>query len=116
MDDAASFFRDMRFPDDFHRSSVPVSNENATQLLAAHPWSPGFNANNQVDNYVEDPNSADFEHPCRLYEFVVGVVQELYPNPSGILRRNLIKNLRYWYQGVNVAFGGCPELFPYGQL
>jgi hypothetical protein len=51
-----------------------------------------------------------------LYEFVVGAVQELYPNPTGILRRNLIKNLHYWYQGVDVFFGGCPELFPYGQL
>jgi hypothetical protein len=63
-----------------------------------------------------DPDSADFEHLCRFYEFVVGAVQELYPNPTGILRRNLIKNLHYWYQGVNVAFGGCTELFPYGQL
>ncbi|KAJ2914363.1 heme-thiolate peroxidase, partial [Candolleomyces efflorescens] len=116
MDDAASFFRDMKFPDDFHRSSVPASNENSFQVYAAHPWSPGFNADNQVNNYVVDPNSADFEHPCRVYEFVVGAVQELYPNPTGILRRNLIKNLSYWYQAVNVAFGGCPELFPYGQL
>ncbi|KAJ2914351.1 heme-thiolate peroxidase, partial [Candolleomyces efflorescens] len=116
MPDATSFFRDMKFPDDFHRSSVPASNENATSLLAVHPWSPGFNANNQLDNYVVDPNSADFEHPCRLYEVVVGMVQEFYPQPTGILRRNLIKNLGYWYQGVNIALGGCTELFPYGQL
>ncbi|KAJ2924549.1 hypothetical protein H1R20_g12538, partial [Candolleomyces eurysporus] len=116
MEDAASIFRDMRFPDDFHRSAVPASNENADQVLAAHPWVPGGNADNQVNNYVEDPNSADFTHLCRLYEFVVGSVQELYPNPTGILRRNLIKNLHYWWTGVNVAFGGCDELFPYGQL
>ena len=112
MDAAASFFRDMRFPPDFHRSSIPASNEGNDQVAAAYPWLPGGNVDGKVDNYVFDPNSADFTHRCRVYEHVVATVVELYPNPTGILRRNLIKNLQYWHMG----FAQCPELFPYGQL
>ena len=116
MDDAASFFRDSRFPADFHRSGQPSSTEGIDQVLAAHPWLPGGNAGGKVNNYVVDPSSADFTDLCRLYSNVVGSVVELYPNPTGILRRNLIKNLHYLYIGVNFTFGGCTELFPYGQL
>jgi hypothetical protein len=114
MDAAASFFRDMRFPDDFHRASQPLSGAgDVEQVIGPHPWLPGGNADGKVNNYVVDPTSADFNNPCRLYSHVVGTVVELYPNPTGNLKRNLIKNLHYWYTGVN---GGCSELFPYGHL
>ncbi|RXW16379.1 heme-thiolate peroxidase [Candolleomyces aberdarensis] len=116
MEDAASFFRDMQFPPDFHRAAQPSSNEGIPQVLAPHPWLPGGNADGKVNNYVADPDSADFQHLCRMYTNVVENVVGLYPNPTGILKRNLIKNLHYWHTGVNVTFGGCTELFPYGQL
>ena len=83
------------------------------QVIAAYPWLPGGNADGKINNYVVDPTSADFTDPCRLYSFVVNSVVGLYPNPTGILRRNLIKNLHYWYTG---GFSGCTELLPYGQL
>ncbi|RXW25115.1 heme-thiolate peroxidase [Candolleomyces aberdarensis] len=116
MEDAASFFRDMRFPPDFHRSDHPVSNQGVDQVIAAHSWLPGGNADGKVNNYVVDPTSADFEHRCRLYDRVVEGVVGLYPSPTGILKRNLIKNLQYWYTAVNVSLGGCTQLFPFGQL
>ncbi|RXW14104.1 heme-thiolate peroxidase [Candolleomyces aberdarensis] len=115
MDHAASFFRDMKFPPDFHRAAQPSSGAGIEQVIAAYPWLPGGNADGQLNNYVVDPTSADFTNPCGLYTFVIGSVQELYPNPTGILRRNLIKNLGYWYAG-GFASAGCTELFPYGQL
>ncbi|KAJ2925164.1 heme-thiolate peroxidase, partial [Candolleomyces eurysporus] len=116
MEDAASFFRDMRFPPDFHRSDHPTSNQGVDQVIAAHSWLPGGNADGKVNNYVVDPTSADFEHRCRLYDRVVESVVELYPSPTGILKRNLIKNLQYWYTAVNISLGGCTQLLPYGQL
>ncbi|RXW15720.1 heme-thiolate peroxidase, partial [Candolleomyces aberdarensis] len=115
MDAAASFFRDMRFPPDFHRPGQPTTNEGIDVVIAAHPWLPGGNADGKVNNYVVDPNSADFTQPCRVYSHVVNSAVQLYPNPTGILRRNLIKNLHYLHTGVDVVFGGCAELFPYGR-
>ncbi|RXW16450.1 hypothetical protein EST38_g9398 [Candolleomyces aberdarensis] len=113
---SSPIIRDSLFPPDFHRAAQPSSNEGIPQVLAPHPWLPGGNADGEVNNYVADPDSADFQHLCRMYTNVVENVVGLYPNPTGILKRNLIKNLHYWYTGVNVTFGGCTELFPYGQL
>ncbi|KAJ2915557.1 heme-thiolate peroxidase, partial [Candolleomyces efflorescens] len=115
MEAALSFFRDMRFPPDFHRSSHPTSSEGLDQVFLAHPWLPGGNADGKVNNYVVDPTSVNFTDPCGLYVFVVGAVQEMYPKPTGVLRRNLIKNLGFLY---NSGFSQlqCAELHPYGQL
>jgi hypothetical protein len=64
-----------------------------------HPFPPGGNVDGRVNNFVVDPASADFMKPCVLYEDILSTVQGLYPNPTGVLRRNLIKNVCYFYTG-----------------
>ncbi|RXW14784.1 heme-thiolate peroxidase [Candolleomyces aberdarensis] len=98
--DARSFFKYGKFPRDFYRAAQPVANEGTDKVFLAHPVMPGGNADGKVNNYVLDPTSADFNNVCRAYESVVAQVQELYPNPTGLLRKNLIKNLQYLYIGA----------------
>ncbi|KAJ2925958.1 heme-thiolate peroxidase, partial [Candolleomyces eurysporus] len=112
--DARSFFKFGKFPRDFYRAAKPVANEGTDKVFLAHPVMPGGNADGKVNNYVLDPTSADFNNVCRAYESVVAQVQEFYPNPTGLLRKNLIKNLRYLYIGAQGALGCTTELFPYG--
>lgn len=111
---AASFFRDMRYPPDFFRAPTPMTNEGIPEIFAMHPFLPGTNADGRINNFVVDPTSANFTTPCVLYGNILNTVQSLYPNPTGVLRRNLIKNLGYFYIGVSAVLG-CPEQFPYGQ-
>lgn len=114
MQSALSFFRDSKFPPDFHRAAKPSGTQGIALVLKAHPIKPGFNADGKVNNYVLDPNSADFGNICKLYEdFVMKTVKGLYPNPKGILRRNLIVNLHYMAEVA--AEIGCKEVFPYGK-
>ncbi|KIJ35956.1 hypothetical protein M422DRAFT_180004 [Sphaerobolus stellatus SS14] len=112
--DALGFFRDSRFPNDFHRidganSSALVNNAAAT-IFNAHPIQPGGN-NGTVNSFTVDTKSAAFTDPCGLYTSFVDITVGLYPNPQGVLRRNLNANLGFLYQ----AFQGCPQRFPFGQ-
>ncbi|KAG2004150.1 hypothetical protein CC2G_002741 [Coprinopsis cinerea AmutBmut pab1-1] len=114
MDAAESFFKDEKFPDDFHRAPGPFSFEGLGYLVTRRPMPPGRNVGG-VDNYVPDPNSADFNSFCKMYEdFVNDIVVALYPNPTGLLRRNLIKNLEYFWTGMFDP--ACTEVKPYGTL
>ncbi|RXW17616.1 heme-thiolate peroxidase [Candolleomyces aberdarensis] len=114
---ARSFFQDMRFPPDFHRPPKPTSNEGIAEIFSMHPFLPGGNVDGKVNNFMVDPTSADFTKPCVLYADIVNTVQGLYPNPTGVLRRNLIKNLGFLYSSLPTALGAqCDQLFPYGQL
>ncbi|KAJ2914374.1 heme-thiolate peroxidase, partial [Candolleomyces efflorescens] len=114
MQNATLFFRDGKFPADFHRASQPSSTEGIDIVASAHPVAPGENRDGKINNYVPDPTSADFSTFCLLYtNFVNQTIGGLYPNPTGVLRRNLAKNLRFFYSGI--ANAGCVELFPYGQ-
>ncbi|KAJ2925174.1 heme-thiolate peroxidase, partial [Candolleomyces eurysporus] len=117
MASALSFFKDMRYPPDFFRPPTPISNQGIAEIFAMHPFQPGGNADGKVNNFVVDPTSADFTKPCVLYDDILNTVKTLYPNPTGVLRRNLIKNLRYFYTSVPTVFGSdCGgEQFPYGQ-
>ncbi|KAJ2911500.1 heme-thiolate peroxidase, partial [Candolleomyces efflorescens] len=116
MESALSFFRDGKYPVDFHRAALPSDIEGLGIVASAHPVPPGGNRDGKVNNYVPDPTSADLDSFCLLYtNFVNQVVRGLYPNPTGILRRNLIKNLHFFYSGIAVE-DGCEEIFPYGQL
>ncbi|RXW15744.1 heme-thiolate peroxidase [Candolleomyces aberdarensis] len=116
MASALSIFRDMRYPPDFFRPPTPMSNQGIAEIFAMHPFQPGGNADGKVNNFVVDPTSADFTKPCVLYDDILNTVKTLYPNPTGVLRRNLIKNLRYFYTSVPTVFGtDCGEQFPYGQ-
>ncbi|KAJ2936545.1 heme-thiolate peroxidase, partial [Candolleomyces eurysporus] len=115
MEAATSFIRDGKYPQDFHRAAQPSSTEGIDIVASAHPVAPGENRDGKINNYVPDPTSADFSTFCLLYtNFVNQTIGGLYPNPTGVLRRNLIKNLRFFYSGI--ADAGCEELFPYGQL
>jgi hypothetical protein len=115
MESALSFFRDGKYPTDFHRAAQPSDTEGIDIVASTHPVLPGGNHDGEVNNYVHDPTSADFDTFCLLYtNFVNQIVHGLYPNPTGILRRNLIKNLHFFYIGI--ADAGCEEIFPYGQL
>jgi hypothetical protein len=116
MDSAKLFFSDMKFPPDFFRSAMPLSNEGMADIVSMHPFLPGGNVDGLVNNFAVDPASATFDTPCVLYDDILNTVKGLYPNPTGVLRRNLIKNLGYFYSGFTVVFNDrCPEQFPYGQ-
>jgi hypothetical protein len=116
MDAARSFFGDMKFPPDFFRSAIPTGGDGSDDIFRMHPFLPGGNVDGLVNNFVVDPASATFDTPCVLYDDILNTVKGLYPNPTGVLRRNLIKNLGYFYSGfTNVISNGCPEQFPYGR-
>ncbi|KAJ2925187.1 heme-thiolate peroxidase, partial [Candolleomyces eurysporus] len=105
MASALSFLKDMRYPPDFFRSPMLVSTQGIAEIFAMHPFQPGGNADGKVNNFVVDPTSADFTKPCVLYDDILNTVKTLYPNPTGVLRQNLIKNLRYFYTGVPTVLG-----------
>jgi hypothetical protein len=114
-DAARSFFQDSRMPDDFHRAAKPFGTEGVDVVIGAHKWSPGSNVNG-VNTYTIDQNAPTFESDpdgCKQYEmFVNQAVVPLYPNPTGVLKRNLKLNLQFYFD----TFGGkCQQLFPYGK-
>ncbi|KIJ51170.1 hypothetical protein M422DRAFT_244362 [Sphaerobolus stellatus SS14] len=49
------------------------------------------------------------------YNFVNQTVKGLYPNPTGLLREALKKNLEYFFEPLKAGTAGCTQLFPYGQ-
>ncbi|RXW15547.1 hypothetical protein EST38_g10305 [Candolleomyces aberdarensis] len=110
---ALSFFRDSRFPPDFHRASLPTGNDGFEEIMAAHPVRPGRNLDGKVNNYVVGEPTPSELGECGLYNHFVEKVVALYPNPKGVLRRNLIINLHYFY---GIFDGSCEEAFPYGRL
>ncbi|KAF5314631.1 hypothetical protein D9611_007146 [Ephemerocybe angulata] len=115
---ATLFFKDNRFPKDFWRAPKPSSANGIVQVFTAHPIAPGKNAG-KVNSYTVDPNSGSFTNFCALYyNFVNQTVKTLYPNPTGILKRNLAINLGYLYESLPTLPGStvkCDQLFPYGE-
>jgi hypothetical protein len=115
MTNATLFFRDSKFPNDFWRAPAPSSGTGIQDILSAYPIAPGRNVDG-VNTYTPDPTSGDFSNPCGLYTGLVNkTIKGLYPNPTGVLRRNLIINLGFLYRASSGG-DGCPELFPYGTL
>ncbi|KAJ3519595.1 heme-thiolate peroxidase [Coprinellus aureogranulatus] len=111
---ASLFFKDGMFPEAFHRAAEPSSPTAISDMYEAHPIQPGRNMGT-VNSYTVDSTSADFSDYCLLYtNFVNNTIRSLYPNPEGVLRRNLIINLQYWYETVRDR--GCIEQRPYGDL
>ncbi|KAJ2925643.1 heme-thiolate peroxidase, partial [Candolleomyces eurysporus] len=107
-------FKNVRY---FTGPPKPTSNEGIAEIFSMHPFLPGGNVDGKVNNFMVDPTSADFTKPCVLYADIVNTVQGLYPNPTGVLKRNLIKNLGFLYSSLPTALGAqCDQLFPYGQL
>ena len=116
MTNATLFFRDSKYPRDFWRAPAPTGGTGMDEIFAAYPIAAGRNMDG-INTYTPDPTSGDFSNVCGLYTNLVNkTIKGLYPNPTGLLRRNLIINLGFYYN----AFGGrgdsCPELFPYGKL
>ncbi|KAH6888929.1 Chloroperoxidase [Coprinopsis sp. MPI-PUGE-AT-0042] len=116
---ATEFFVNNRFPKDFWRPATPSTPSGIVQVFTAHPLVPGKNQG-AVNTYTFDPNSGSFTNFCALYyNFLNQTVKTLYPNPTGILKRNLAINLRYLFQNLPSLPGQtevCVELFPYGQV
>ncbi|KAF5352359.1 hypothetical protein D9756_005988 [Leucocoprinus leucothites] len=115
LDVARGFFQHSQMPDDFHRADKPMSTEGIGNVIAAHSISPGRNING-VNTYTPDPTAANFTSDttgCGFYQdFVNKTVIVLYPNPTGVLREALNRNLGYFYEALNPA--NCTQLFPYG--
>ena len=114
MTNATLFFRDSKYPPDFWRAPAPTAGTGIPEILAAYPIVPGRNVDG-VNTYTPDPTSADFNSGCLAYtNFVNKTVKGMYPNPKGVLRRNLIINLGYLYDAISGV--ECVEQFPYGTL
>ncbi|KAJ3544720.1 heme-thiolate peroxidase [Coprinellus aureogranulatus] len=100
MTNATLFFRDSKFPNDFWRPPAPSGALGLADIFQAYPIAPGRNVNG-TNTYTPDPTSADFTTFCKLYsDFVNKTVKSLYPNPTGIVRRNLNINLGYFYSAL----------------
>ncbi|KAJ3567243.1 heme-thiolate peroxidase [Leucocoprinus birnbaumii] len=115
VDVARGFYQHGRMPDDFHRASKPMSVEGIDIVLAVHDIAPGRNING-VNTYTPDPNAVAFLNDptgCNAYvDFVNNAVVGLYPNPTGVLRRAINRNLDLYYLHTG---GKCTQVFPYGR-
>ncbi|KAF9443253.1 aromatic peroxygenase precursor [Macrolepiota fuliginosa MF-IS2] len=115
-EDTLGFFKANQFPDDWYRVGVPMTTENMTDLVNAHPVRPGANTNG-VNTYEPDPTSADLspDQFCLIYvNFINDNVKSLYPNPTGNLLKALNINLQRFYDSIADQ---CPgqQQFPYGK-
>jgi unspecific peroxygenase len=112
---AESFFKDNRFPDDFHRPSAPVDGSAIPAIFLAHPTQPGRNVNG-VNTFEVDTSIGSLIDPCGFYDGFVNVkVKGLYPNPTGLLKKNLIKTLQLFYETFSAQGLDCEQVFPYGK-
>ena len=110
---AELFFKDNKFPVDFHTSATPVGGADAGLIFEAHPTEPGRNVNG-VNTFEVDHSLGGFGDTCSFYSgFITDKVARQYPTATGLLRTNLNKYLDFFYQGF--AGAGCTQLFPFGQ-
>ncbi|KAG2003733.1 Aromatic peroxygenase [Coprinopsis cinerea AmutBmut pab1-1] len=114
---AESFFRDMMYPPDFFRPAAPVAGD-AGAIFLAHPFQPGRNVGG-VNNFTVDDSLGSLLDFCGFYEnFVNKTLKALYPNPKGVLRRNLNINLQFFFESLPKDESGtpvCTQVFPYGR-
>ncbi|KAJ2914353.1 heme-thiolate peroxidase, partial [Candolleomyces efflorescens] len=108
---AQSFFRDHKFPIEFHRANAPAANTGAQEIMAARPIQPCQNEGGKVDNCVVHELTPDNVGPCGIYHHFIDTAVSLYPNPKGVLKRNLKLNMHYYHSVFEQA---CEERFPYG--
>jgi unspecific peroxygenase len=110
---AELFFKDGRFPKDFYRSAAPFGAETTGTIFAAHPTRPGRNVNGVNTFEIDETLPSALFDRCGFYQgFVNQKVVPLYPNPTGQLRKNLIKNLQFFYDNNGKD---CVQVFPYGR-
>ncbi|KZV87162.1 Cloroperoxidase [Exidia glandulosa HHB12029] len=127
LDVMKGFFRDSRMPKNFHRREGPLGLDiigGALGFLSdAHPFPPGFNTgagNYTIDQRAVDilTGNAEIDLLCALYLTFVNTTIELYPRPTGLLRKSIAVNLHNLYLplvAVNDS-AGCPEQFPFGKF
>ncbi|TFK21041.1 Cloroperoxidase [Coprinopsis marcescibilis] len=112
---AERFFRDMRFPPGFFRPAKPTATEGIDAVLAAHPVQPGANDGTSVDSFTVDESLGSLLDYCGFYtQFVNTTIRGLYPNPTGVLRKNLDMNLQFFFDSLSPG-SNCTQVFPYGQ-
>ena len=112
---AELFFKDGRFPDDFHRPAAPVEGLGVIEIFKTHPTKPGRNVNG-VNTFEEDNSLGGVEDPCAFYDgFVNNKVLSQYPSPTGLLRTNLNTYLDLIYVEGGLAALGCEQIFPFGE-
>ncbi|TFK17876.1 Cloroperoxidase [Coprinopsis marcescibilis] len=115
MRSAESFFKDMRFPKGFFRAAQPSGTDPSQEIFEAHPTVPGRNVAG-VNTFTPDTSLGSFTDSCAFYtQFANKTIKGLYPNPTGVLRRNLNINLNFFYQSLGGGSESCPQVFPYGQ-
>jgi len=112
---ARSIFQNGQFPPDFHRRNGSFGlNEIGPDLAAlsmAHPIAPGHNEG--AGNYVLNPEDPGIDL-CYLYHKHVNVtLASLYPNPKGLLRKALQKNVVTFYNSLGDP--NCTQVFPFGK-
>jgi hypothetical protein len=74
---------------------------------------PGSKRGRKLNNCVVQELSPSEAGRCGVYNYFIDVARALYPNPKGVLRRNLIINTHYFYL---VFKADCKGLFPYRRL
>ncbi|TFK23902.1 aromatic peroxygenase precursor [Coprinopsis marcescibilis] len=120
MKPAESFFMNMRYPRGFFRASKPGSAdaESIPVVLGNDPTRVGFQAGRNVrgvKTFVADGSQGSLFSICTFYEFFVGKrIKGIYPNPTGVLRRNLNMNLQFLFDSLSDQTN-CTQMFPYGR-
>ncbi|KDR86161.1 hypothetical protein GALMADRAFT_132745 [Galerina marginata CBS 339.88] len=110
---ARGFFQLMQFPKDFHRHDGAISNQGFDYVYNKYPISPGANTKG-VNSYKADLTSATLFQPCLRYSsFVNNNIKALYPNPTGLLRKNINTYLQFLFEST--AADNCEQVFPYGK-
>jgi len=112
-DNIRSFFLDHKFPEGFHRRGSPfaVDGDILDALTAPHPMAPGVNDGVNVNSFKPvDFLGNETNTFCAIYNKFVATTVQLYPNPTGRLRKEVAKNLKNFYQPLK---NDCTEKFPY---
>ncbi|KAH6897767.1 Chloroperoxidase [Coprinopsis sp. MPI-PUGE-AT-0042] len=112
---AERFLKEMHMPEDFHRAATPQQGESGF-LFSHRPILPGRNVNG-ANTFQVDESLGSLLDFCNFYtQFVNVTVKGFYPNPTGVLKRNLNINLQFLFDNLPVApDAGCTQVFPYGQ-
>jgi len=90
----------MQLPPDFHRHNGLISDEGFEFVYNKYPFTPGANTAG-VNTFKADLTSPPAFQTCLRYaSFVNNNIEALYPNPTGLLCRNLDINLRFLYEAT----------------
>ncbi|KAG5650983.1 hypothetical protein H0H81_010330 [Sphagnurus paluster] len=106
-----SFFRDQKFPDNWHRrptvATFNIVGETSFNVYSPYPVGPG--ANNADGVYV--PNGDDVLDVCILYNNLVAVkLPAVLLNTTGLLR----ENIDFLLGQMHNLFPSCPTAYPAG--